>query len=267
MERWPPLSPVNLEGHKCAIENDVRAPQLAENMDVIVLGSKNIVPTVSSVRIRQDKPYIMMILKNDDKTSRKFMNKATPIYLIYNFEELEGKVGENVEYLLGLDKTDIVATVFNNNIGTFESNNVPRDGISAYNKIGGSSKLLVNKVNNVHNENGETDKNVTVADKTIATDTKTHGAVDAAETSGQFEYIPAAVVTAADRRSALDLKLKDRSDIAEEIKMVLRRHSNVFACFKVIRATKNTRKKGGAGLATNHSHVKQNVTAARGRSC
>ena len=122
MERWPPLSPVNLEGHKWAIENDVRAPQLAENMDVIVLGTKHIVPTVSSVRIRKDRTYIMIILKNDDKTSQKIMTKTTPIYLIYNFDELEGKVGENIQYLLGFDKTDIVATVHSNNdIGTFEN--------------------------------------------------------------------------------------------------------------------------------------------------
>ena len=234
-------------------------------MDVIVLGSENIVPTVSPVRIRGDTPHIMVIFKNSHKTSQKCMKKATPVYLLFNFQELEGKVGENVNYLLGLDKAEIVATVFDNN--TFGSINKPSDGITAYNEIGDNNKLMVNSVNYEHNKNGEKNDIVSVADNTNATDTKTHGAVEGAETTNLFETIPAAVVSERDRRAALDLKLKDRSDIAEEIKKVLRRHSNVFACFKVIRATENTRKKGGAGLATNHSHVKQNVTAARGRCC
>ena len=223
-------------------------------MDVIVLGSENIVPTVSPVRIRQDIPHIMVIFKNSHKTSQKCMKKATPIYLLFNFQELEEESGENVNYLLGLDKAEIVATEYDNN--TFGSINKPSDGITTYNDIGNYNKLMINSVDYEHNKNGDNSNSDSVADNKNAMGTESNGVDEGAETTNLFETIPAAVVSERDRRAALDLKLKDRSDIAEEIKRVLRRHSNVFACFKVIRATENTRKKGGAGLATIHSHVK-----------
>ena len=257
MERWPPLSPETLEGHKWAIENDVRAPQLAENMDVIVFGSENVVPTVSPVRIRGDTPHIMLIFKNSHKTSQVCLKRATPVYLLFNFQELEEKSGENVNYLLGLDNADIVAKEYVNN--TIRPTREPNDGITTNKNVGNYEKQMIHNVNYEHSD--------LTADKKHAEGTESNGVDAGAETSNFFETIPAAVVSKKDRRAALDLKLKDRSDIAEDIKTVLRRHSNVFACFKVIRATENTRKKGGAGLATNHSHVKQNVTAARGRCC
>ena len=216
-------------------------------MDVIVFGSENIVPTVSPVRIRGDTSHIMLIFKNSHKTSQVCLKKATPVYLLFNFQELEEKSGENVNYLLGLDKAEIVAKEYVNN--ALRSTKEPNDGITTNKKnIGNYNKQMIHNVNYEHSD--------LTADNKHAVGTESNGADAGAETTNLFETIPAAVVSEKDRRAALDLKLKDRSDIAEDIKKVLRRHSNVFACFKVIRATENTRKKEGAGLATIHSHVK-----------
>ena len=226
-------------------------------MDVIVFGSENIVPAVSPVRIQGDTSHIMLIFKNSHKTSQVCLKRATPVYLLFNFQELEEKSGENVNYLLGLDKAEIVAKEYVNN--ALRSTKEPNDGITTNNNIGNYNKQMIHNVNYEHSD--------LTADNKHAEGTESNGADAGAEMTNLFETIPAAVVSEKDRRAALDLKLKDRSDIAEDIKRVLRRHSNVFACFKVIRATENTRKKEGAGLATIHSHVKTNVTAARGRCC
>ena len=100
-------------------------------MDVIVLGARHIVPTVSSVRVRDDKTYLQVIFKNDDKINHKAMTKADPLYLLYEFDfhRIEGKVEENILYLLGLDKSDIEATNYdkqnNNDTSTIKINDIP----------------------------------------------------------------------------------------------------------------------------------------------